>query len=253
MKKSKITSLLLTGALAVSMMAMETIGAFATGINDEATTEQQETSALNVVKQIQYPDGTTTEGKTFTVNVTAMTAAKAAEKGIATDNLITDGAPAIGNISIEMDALTTGTAGVNKVTKAVQAQIVSVFDSAETGKYVYAITEDQTGEKAATDKYGWTMDNAEYLLQVFKKADGSVTYTIYSYDKTTKLSNEITKSDDGTITNFDGAAAFVNIFTKRAGENSTGGDVDGDGNTDSLVITNTVTGGDLPASDKAFA
>ncbi len=230
------------------MMAMGTIGAFAaTGINDKAADSQKETGALNVVKEVQYPDGTTHEAKTFTVNVTPITAEQAEEKDIDA------------NIEINFPALTEGAAGegsVNKVTQAVEKQIVDAFASAATGKYVYVIKEDQAGEKAADEKYGWTMSDSEYLLQVFKLADGSVTYTIYSYDKETKLSNEITKSEDGTITYYEGAAAFVNTFTKRAGDEVTPPtdpdpenppvDVDGDGNTDSLVITKTVTGGDLP-------
>lgn len=210
MKRSKIATLLLTGALSVSMLAAGAMTAFAATINDDATEAQTKGSSdsATITKKLQYPDGITFEAKSFEFSFASTDA----------------GAPAIPNVSVTMEAVdTAGTAGTNEITGKTGALDLSGFNAptVKTGTYTYTVAEVTQASSDADTALAVNTENNNYTLKVFKQANGTVNYTIWNGEK------KIDSFDD---------FIYTNLYTER------GGNEDTENEGASLVVTKEVTG-----------
>lgn len=211
MKRSKIATLLLTGALSVSMLAAGAMTAFANTTAD-APDDNDFVGGTDKVAKIQK-NVTKASGVTNPANDFKFTFTPGTNNP---DRTTID--PKVVSVSAGAES---GSLDLN---------LASIFAGSKTGTYTYTISETT---QAPVNGYGWTSDTKTYTLTVFRQANGTVNYTIAD-----STGEKIDSDSDGK-----GTFEFTNVFTKRAGSDPENpNDEDNDKKTDSLVVSKTVSG-----------
>lgn len=211
MKRSKIATLLLTGALSVSMLAAGALTAFAADGDPTPATDAQKftnEAELKIQKIINYADGVTVPAQDFTFSIEQNTADSVKAVSLTTPVTIS---------SQEISASTK--AGAGKYNQEVLASDAIDIEALKgtPGLYVYTVKE--TSENVLdNEQYGWTMNTSadEYTLRIYVDKDGKVTYTIEN--KGTKIEKLVPSAEEGSdyVT---GGFSFTNQYTKKGEKN----------------------------------